>query len=412
VEIDMHLDNETHKHLRRSPPGFLLVGLAYLSFVSLGLPDGLLGVAWPSIRTFFQLPLDALGTLLVTFTIGYLVSSFGSGRILSRLSVGTLLTLSGLATAASLLGYMMAPRWGIIVALGGLAGLGAGAVDAGMNIYAATHFSARTVNWLHACYGVGATIGPAIMSGVLMANYPWQWGYGIVGLWQALLAVCFGLTRRWWLTDNPAQGASAPAPVCAASYGRTYRLPVVWWSMSVFFIYTGLEAAAGTWAFSLFYEARGIPLHTAGTWVSVYWGALTVGRFLSGVAVSIVPIRLFLRFCIVGIALGAMLIWLHLNSLLSCLGLTLMGLASAPIFPSLIATTSDRLGGAHTAHGVGLQIAAAVLGQSLVPSFIGVLARHLGLEIIGPSLLATSLLLLLLYEVLMATRLKPVPEDG
>ena len=390
----------------------LLVGLAYLSFVSLGLPDGLLGVAWPSIRTFFQLPLDALGALLVTFTIGYLVSSFGSGRILSHVSIGTLLALSCLATAASLLGYTLAPRWGVMVALGGLAGLGAGAVDTGMNIYAATYFSARTVNWLHACYGVGATVGPAIMSGVLMANRPWQWGYGIVGLWQGLLAICFGFTRRWWLPVNPSQEPSGSASGCAASHGHTWRLPVMWWSMAVFFVYTGLEAAAGTWAFSLFHEARAIPIQTAGTWVSVYWGALTVGRLLAGMVVSIVPVRLFLRFCIVGIALGAMLLWLHLTSLLSCLGLALMGLSSAPIFPSLIATTPERLGSVHTAHGVGLQIAAAVLGQAFVPSLVGMLARYLGLEMIGPSLLAASLLLLLLYEVLTATRLKPVRDDG
>jgi fucose permease len=298
-----------------------------------------------------------------------------------------------------------------MVALGGLAGLGAGAVDAGMNIYAATHFNARTVNWLHACYGVGATVGPAIMAGVLIADRPWQWGYGIVGLWQGLLAVCFGLTRRWWLTVNALQGGSGPAPVCATSHGRTWRLPVVWWSMSVFFVYTGLEAAAGTWAFSLFHEARAMPIRTAGMWVSIYWGALTVGRLLAGVAVNIVPVRLFLRCCIVGIALGAMLIWLHPTYLLSCLGLTLMGLSSAPIFPSLIATTPARLGGAHTAHGVGLQIAAAVLGQSLVPSLVGVLARRLGLEIIGPSLLTAALLLLLLYEALMAMSLRPVRDD-
>jgi fucose permease len=129
------------------------------------------------------------------------------------------------------------------------------------------------------------------------------------------------------------------------------------------------------------------------------------------VAVNIVPVRLFLRCCIVGIALGAILIWLHPTYLLSCLGLTLMGLSSAPIFPSLIATTPARLGGAHTAHGVGLQIAAAVLGQSLVPSLVGVLARRLGLEIIGPSLLTAALLLLLLYEALMAMSLKPVRDD-
>lgn len=393
-------------------PNFLLVGLAYLSFVSLGLPDGLLGVAWPSIRTFFQLPLDALGALLVTFTAGYLVSSFGSGRILSHVSVGTLLALSALATAASLLGYMLAPRWGVMVALGGLAGLGAGAVDTGMNIYAATYFSARTMNWLHACYGVGATVGPAIMSGVLMANRPWQWGYGIVGLWQGLLAVCFGFTRRWWLPVNPLQEPSGSASGGAASHGHIWRLPVMWWSMAVFFVYTGLEAAAGTWAFSLFHEARAIPIQTAGTWVSVYWGALTVGRLLAGMVISIVPVRLFLRFCIVGMALGAMLLWLHLTSLLSCLGLALMGLSAAPIFPSLMATTPERLGSAHTAHGIGLQIAAAVLGQAFVPSLVGVLARHLGLEMIGPSLLAISLLLLLLYEVLTATHLKSVRDGG
>jgi MFS family permease len=300
----------------------LLVGLAYLSFVSLGLPDGLLGVAWPSIRTFFHLPLDALGALLVTFTIGYLLSSFGSGHILSRISVGTLLTLSCLATAASLLGYMLAPRWGIMVALGGLAGLGAGAVDAGMNIYAATHFSARTVNWLHAFYGVGATVGPAIMAGVLMANRPWQWGYGIVGLWQGLLAVCFGLTRRWWLPLHASQDGSEPAVVCAASYGRTYDCRLcggVCQCFSSTRVWKRLPVR-GHLAYSM---KRAIPIHTAGTWVSVYWGALTVGRLLSGVAVSIVPVRVFLRFCIVGIALGAMLIWLPLSRVLSCLGLTL-----------------------------------------------------------------------------------------
>ena len=395
----------------RPSSGLLLVGLAYLSFVSLGLPDGLLGVAWPSMRAFFQLPLDALGALLITFTTGYLASSFSSGRILSRISVGTLLTLSCAATAVSLLGYMLAPQWAVMVAFGGLAGLGAGAIDAGMNIYAATHFNARMVNWLHACYGVGASIGPAIMAGVLMANRPWQWGYGAVGLWQALLAACFGLTRNWWLTEAPSQDASEPASICAISHRRIWRLPVVWWSMLAFCVYTGLEAAAGAWAFSLFHEARAMPTRTASAWVSGYWGALTVGRFLSGVVVSYAPVRLFLRVCIIGMALGAVLVWLHLTPALSGLGLALMGLASAPVFPSLIATTPDRLG-PHTAHGVGLQIGAAVLGQFLLPSSVGVLASRWGLEIIGPSLLAASLLLLALYEALMAARFQLARNSG
>jgi fucose permease len=389
--------------LAKRQPGMLLVGLAYLGFVSIGLPDGLLGVAWPSMRASFGLPLDALGALLVMFTTGYLLSSFSSGHLLAHINVGSLLALSCLGTAASLLGYALAPQWSMMVVLGLLAGLGAGAIDAGLNTYAATHFSPRAVNWLHACYGVGATIGPLIMTSVLMADHPWQKGYGIVGIWQLLLAASFGLTHQRWPAASASQRAPASTPVRAASSSRTLRLPVVWLSMAVFAIYTGLEAAAGVWPYSLFTEWRAIPASTAGVWVSVYWGGLTAGRLLSGLVVGFVPVRPLLRFCIVGIAIGATLVWLHRADLLSFLGLALMGLSSAPVFPTLIATTPARLGDAHTANGVGFQIAAAVLGQSLVPAILGVLARTLSLEIVGPSLLGAAILLLALYEVLMTT---------
>ena len=167
----------------QQPSRRLLIGLAYVGFVSLGLPDGLLGVAWPSIRTFFHLPLDALGTLLVMFTVGYLVSSCSSGRLLARLNVGALLALSCVATAISLLGYALTPQWWIMVVLGLLSGLGAGAIDAGVNTYAATHYSARTVNWLHACYGIGATGGPVIMTSCARCRLSLA-----VGLWDR---------RRW-----------------------------------------------------------------------------------------------------------------------------------------------------------------------------------------------------------------------
>jgi fucose permease len=389
--------------MRQQPASLLLVVLAYVGFVSLGLPDGLLGVAWPSIRTFFHLPLDALGALLVMFTAGYMGASFSSGYLLARLNVGALLALSCLATALSLLGYALTPQWWIMVGLGLLSGLGAGAIDAGLNTYAATHYSARMVNWLHACYGIGATGGPIIMTSVLSAGHPWQWGYGIVGLGQAILAVCFGLTRTWWqpAARMPAP-ACAPAPVGATGSRSTLRLPVMWLSMVVFFVYTGLEAAAGAWVYSLFTEARAITSSTAGMWVSIYWGSLTLGRLVSGVVVSFVPVPLFLRLCLITAALGAVLIWSNLTTLGSFLGLALLGVSLAPIFPSLIATTPERLGDVHTASGVGLQVAAAVLGQSLLPALVGVLARHLGLEIVGPALCIAAAVLLALYELLLA----------
>ena len=386
----------------KSKNGLLLIGLAYVSFVSLGLPDGLLGVAWPSIRSHFGIPIDSLGALLVMFTAGYLLSSFTSGRLLARISVGTLLALSCLATAASLVGYAVAPAWRVVVALGALAGLGAGAIDAGLNTYAARHFSARVVNWLHAFYGVGATIGPLIMTMVLGAGYGWQRGYLIVGVWQLMLAICFALTRNRWSAGRIAEGGEAATQPSAVSSGGTLRLPVVWMSIAVFFIYTGLEASAGTWAYSLFTESRAIPVMTAGLWVSIYWANLTLGRFLSGVVVGFVPVSLLLRFSIVGIAAGAGLIWLDFSELASFLGLALMGLMSAPVFPTLIATTPARLGEAHTSNGVGFQIAAAVLGQSLVPAFVGMLAAKFNLEIVGPALFVSAILLFALFEVLTA----------
>lgn len=375
----------------------LLVALAYLSFVSLGLPDGLNGVAWPSIRGYFNLPLDALGSLLVMFTAGYLASSFSAGKMLALMSLGSLLALSCLGTAVSLIGYAMAPSWWIMVALGVIAGLGAGAIDAGLNTFAATQFSARMVNWLHGCYGVGAASGPVIMTSVLAMRHPWQRGYAIVGVWQLLLAILFGLTRRWW-PESLASEQRASSTVARVPASRTLKLPVMWLSITVFFLYTGIEAAAGIWVYSLFTEARAVPMKTAGAWVSVYWGGLTVGRLLAGGAVGFVPANRLLRLCVAGMALGAALIWVNITSPLSFLGLGLMGLASAPVFPSLIATTPARLGSAHTGNGVGFQIAAAVLGQSLLPAFAGVLAGKLGLEIVGPALLVAAIVLLALIQ--------------
>jgi fucose permease len=178
----------------------------------------------------------------------------------------------------------------------------------------------------------------------------------------------------------------------------------MWLSIGVFFLYTGIEAAAGTWAYSLFTESRAVSMITAGTWVSVYWGGLTVGRLLAGVAVGFVPGNGLLRFCVAGMALGAALIWLNVTSVLGFLGLGLMGVAAAPVFPSLIATTPARLGSAHTGNGVGFQIAAAVLGQSLLPAFVGMLAGKFGLEIIGPALFVAAVMLSALVLALTSAR--------
>lgn len=386
--------------MTNSRVGVLLIAIAYVGFISLGLPDGLLGVAWPSIRAYFGISLDALGALLLMSTSGYLLSSSSSGRILARLNVGSLLAISGVATATALIGYGLTPFWSVLVGLGFLAGMGAGAIDAGLNTYVALYYSARTLNWLHACYGIGATIGPIIMTSVLTAGLAWQWGYLLVGGTQMALAICFGLTRGLWQTPGAARDQSAAPSTPAAPPKSTLRLTAAWLSIGLFFLYTGLEVSAGQWAYSLFTEARAIPPSTAGLWISIYWGALTVGRVIFGIIVGFVAVKLLLRLCIIGTTLGAALLWLNVSATLSFLGLALMGLALAPIFPSLISTTPRRLGVAHAANGVGFQVGAAALGAAILPGVVGIFARQFGLEVVGPLLVGAGVLMFILYAIL------------
>lgn len=325
-------------------PRTFLIALAFLAFVSLGLPDGLLGVAWPSIRDTFGLPLDALGALLVSGTAGYLTSSFLAGRILRFIGVGTLLALSTAAAATALLGYALTPVWPLMVVLAFLAGLGGGAVDAGLNAYGAAHFSGRTLNWLHAFFGVGTTLGPLIVAGVLNAGLVWRWGYAIVGCAQLLLAATFALTRKRWETSGSVQ---APPPASPARTRETLRRGATWLGMAVFFVYTGVEMVAGQWSYSVLTLARGVSEGAAGVAVSLYWGSLMVGRVLFGFVADRVPLVPTLRACMLGAAVGGLLFWLNLGLAASLAGLMLVGLSVAPIFASLVAMTPARIGRAH-----------------------------------------------------------------
>jgi fucose permease len=378
-----------------------LLALAYLGFLSLGLPDGLLGVAWPEMRAHFALPQGALGALLVTATAGYVSSSFAAGWLLRRMRVGGLLAASCLATAVSLLGYASAPAWAGVVAWGALAGLGAGAIDAGINAHVASHHGARTVHWLHACYGVGAAAGPALMSAVLSRGLGWERGYVIVAGAQLALAVAFASTSGRWPSAAPMEPGSPAAG--SETLRATLRLPAVRWAAAAFFVYTGLEAAVGAWSYSLLSVARGFAMPVAAFWVSAFWMGLTGGRVLAGWVAGRVRPESLLRSALAALAVGTALVWLAPVRGAELAGLGLIGLACGPIFPTLIATTPRRVGAAHAANAVGVQIASAALGQSLLPALLGVLAGAAGLEVVGPGFAAGALALAGVTAVLGAT---------
>ena len=377
--------------MKRGSP-WLLLALAYVGFLSLGLPDGLLGVAWPAMRGRFALPQGALGGLLATATAGYVAASFAAGWLLRRMRIGGLLALSCLATALSMLGYASAPAWLAVVAWGTLAGLGAGAIDAGINAYVASQHSARTVNWLHACYGIGAAAGPALMSAVLMRGLGWERGYLLVGGAQLALAAAFAATYGRW-PPIVARAQELPNVPTGENLRATLRLPSARWGSAAFFVYTGIEAGAGAWSYSLFTLSRGFPMQVAAFWVSAFWIGLTAGRVLAGAVAHAIPAERILRLALFALVAGGALVWLAPIRGAELVGLALVGLACGPIFPTLIATTPRRVGAGHAGNAVGVQIAAAALGQSTLPAALGLLAGAFGLEVIGPCLAVAALAL-------------------
>jgi fucose permease len=379
----------------------LIIVLAFIAFISLGLPDGLLGVAWPSVRATFDRPVSHLGVLLAASTCGYLVSSFLGGQFVRAVGVGVLLLASSLLVAIALAGVSLALSWRAMVVFAVFGGLGGGAIDAGINTFAASRFSARVVNWLHACWGIGATTGPVLMTAVLARHLPWQVGYKVVALALAMLSLLFLFTLRMW-TIAPAHHDGPHAGT--ATIGQALRRPVVWMQLTLFFLYCGIESTAGQFLYTLLTESRGMNHTAAGLATGGYWGALTAGRVIFGQLAASVSRRTVLRTGLGLAPAGALLLWLDLGGAASVAGAALLGFALAPIFPTLISITPDRVGAAFAPQAVGFQVAVANVGIALLPGAVGVVARRQGLEVVCAFLLGGTVLLAVLEEAFARAR--------
>lgn len=377
-----------------------LTAIAVLAFVSLGLPDGVLGVAWPSMRSTLGLGVGELGSLLAAAMVGYLASAFASGTLVARVGVGRLLLVSALVMTASSLGYALAPGRAMALGAALLAGLGGGAIDAGINAYAARRLPPRLVTWLHACYGVGAMLGPLLITGAIAVVGSWRAGYGILALVLAAMALAFAATRSAWDAQEPDAGAAPgtlEAP--AASLRETLAYPAVWLNLALFFLYTGLEVTAGQWTYSLLAEARGLDMGAAGLAVSAYWASLSLGRVVFGaLAARHSPERL-LRVSLAIAPGAALMLWWAPRPVVGLLGLGALGFAFAPIYPLLVAVTPARVGRRRVTQAVGLQVALAYLGAAALPGAAGALAATAGLEAIPPLVVGGALGLGVLHEI-------------
>lgn len=375
-----------------------LVCLAFVAFVSLGLPDGVLGVAWPSVRHGFGLPVSRLGLLLVCGTAGYLTVSTLSGPITRRIGVGRLLVGSTGLAGLGLAGLGLSPSWGWLLPSMFLGGLGAGGIDAGLNAFAAERFSARMMSWLHACYGIGATLGPLLITAVLVFGHSWRWGYAVLALGMAVLACFFMVTVGLWTRRTDEE--HAPEPV-RAPLRATLGLPLAWMHIGVFWFYCGLEVCAGQLVYTLFTEGRGVRPEVAGPVVAGYWASLTVGRIVFGQLAAGWSRDRILRVGTLAAPVAVVLIWLDVSDPVSFGGLWLLGFALAPIFPMMVSATPERLGREHSPNAVGLQMSAASLGVAILPGLGAVVMRRMGLEAIGGFMLGLSLAVLVLQETAM-----------
>jgi fucose permease len=287
-------------------------------------------------------------------------------------------------TGVALIGYTFVPFWWMMVLLGVVAGLGAGAIDAGLNTYVASHFGEGLMQWLHASYGIGVTLGPIIMTIALTTLNSWRVGYRVVGGFQLVLAACFVLTLAMWNQKEALTGSDEPKRLTdyKTPMSETLRQPRVWLGALLFFLYCGAEVSLGTWTYSLLIESRGITPAVAGLWAGSYWATFTVGRMVAGLYAKRVGVNLIVFGGLAGAFIGALLLIWNPSQPANLLAVALIGFSIAPIFPALMSGTSQRVGAHFAANTIGLQMAATGLGTAVIPSLVGVLARQISLEIV------------------------------
>jgi fucose permease len=392
--------------MTRTP--YLLVAIAYISFIGLGISAAIIGVLWsPHILNDFGQSLEALSAYLLMSTVGYFLGSSISGRVFSRYPVGWVLAGAMALTAVSMAGFGLSPAWWVMVGLSALMGLGTGLLDGGMNIYFAAHFNARLMNWLHASFGVGALVAPQLVNLIVIdQGASWRWVYGLVALGFVVMALAYALTRHLWLPIQET-GHHSGTP-----YRATLRLGAVWMGIIIFIAYTGAEAGAGTWM-APFFQSQGIAEALGNNWVTAYWLSFTVGRILFGTIATRFAPSTIIRLCLL-LALGglALLAWRPVPEA-NLLGVVTFGFALSPCFALLITATQERLGPVHAPNAIGLQVAAASLGGGILPALMGATVPFTGIGFLPFMLMGLIFAMLMLYQWSLSpsfapTRLKQV----
>ncbi len=378
--------------------------LVFAAFIALGMPDGLLGVAWPSIQSTFSIPLDALTVFLPVAVAGYMVSGFFSGPLIMSMGIGRILAFSSLLSALVLIGYALTPAWWLMILLGFFGGLGAGAVDSSLNSYVSVRFQEGMMQWLHASFGAGTALGALIMTFSLISPHSWRTGYAAVALLQVLLAAGFFLTLPQWAQEQEKDhGARKEIGDRNAPLRAALRQPRVWLSVLLFFLYTGAELSVGTWMYSLLAGPRRMDPILAGVFAGGYWVVFTSSRLLAGVAAAKAGVKRMVQYGLLAAFLGAGLLALKLSPAGDFLAAAVIGFSIAPVFPALVSGTRSRVGEQFEVNAIGLQITASGLGAAVGPGLIGILARRFSLEILPVALMIAFVIVFGVYRITLSS---------
>ena len=378
----------------------LLLPIIYLAFISLGLPDSLLGSAWPSMYPLLGVPVSYAGILSMIISFGTIVSSLNSDRLTRALGAGRVTAISVGMTAAALFGFSVSTQFWTLCLWAVPYGLGAGSVDAALNNYVALHYESRHMSWLHCMWGIGTMVSPMVMGRVLAGGGPWTAGYRYIALFQIALTAVLFLSLPLWQkrTDETAEGGTAPQ---ALSLGQVFRLPGAKEVMLCFFCYCALETTAGLWASSYLTLTRGVAADTAASFASLFYIGITAGRAACGFLTLKLSDTQMIRLGQGVLAVGVAALLVPGPQLLALAGLVLVGVGCAPIYPSIIHATPDHFGADRSQAVIGIQMASAYVGNLVMPPLFGLLANNITPALFPFYLLALLVLMVFMHEQLV-----------
>lgn len=381
----------------------MLLAIIYIAFISLGLPDSLLGAAWPVMYEELGVPISYAGIVTMIIAAGTIVSSLLSDWLMRKVGAGVITAVSVFMTAAALFGFSASHSFLLLCLWAVPYGLGAGAVDAALNNYVALHFSSRHMNWLHCFWSIGAAASPYIMSYCLTGGFGWNNGYRSVAVVQTILTAALFLSLPLWKRRR-LEGAEGESAAKALSLPRAVKIKGVPFVLIMFFGYCALEQAAGLWASSYLVQFRGVDTDTAAWSASLFYLGIAAGRFLCGFVAERLGDRRLIRIGILTMIGGVLLIALPVPyDAFTLAGLLIVGLGCAPVYPSVIHSTPANFGKENSQAIIGIQMASAYVGTTFMPPLFGLIAAHIHIGLYPAFLLALAVLMLCMSEKLNRT---------